>query len=101
MLLVVARWAIITPTFRAVVPLRGTLVGVVLGLVPAVGPLGVFHVGVFVDDCHHIGNDLGVGLEHLPPQFDTVEAFNEVVDDVPVINLHNRITVSKVPVDIS
>ena len=56
---------------------------------------------MFVDDCHHIGNDLGVGLEHLPPQFDTVEAFNEVVDDVPVINLRNRITVSKVPVDIS
>ena len=41
--------------------------GVILGLVLAVGPLGVFQVGVLVDYCHHVGNGLGVALEHLPP----------------------------------
>ena len=39
-------------------------------------------------------------LEHLPPQFDVVEAFIEVVDDVPVISFRNGITVSKVPLDV-
>jgi len=29
-----------------------------------------------------------------------MEAFMEVVDDVPVINLHNGITVSEVPLDV-
>ena len=53
--------------FRAVVPLRGTLEGVILGLVPTVGPLGVFQVGVLVDDRHHVAKGLGVALEHLPP----------------------------------
>jgi len=42
--------------FRAVVPLRGMLGGVVLGLVPAMGSLGVFHVGVLVDDRHHVAD---------------------------------------------
>ena len=84
--------------FRAVVPLRGTL-GVVV-LVPAVGPLGFFRVCVLVDDHHHVTHSLGVGLEHLPPQFDIVEAFVEVVDDVPVISFRNGITVSKVPLDV-
>jgi len=41
-----------------------------------------------------------VALKHLPPQFDTMEAFMEVVDDVPVINLRNSITVSEVPLDV-
>ena len=61
------RWAIIASTFRAIVPLRGTLGVVVLGLVPAVGPLGFFHVGVLVDDRHHVADGLRVALEHLPP----------------------------------
>ena len=41
--------------------------GVVLGLVPAVGLLSAFHVGVLADDRHHVANALGVALEHLPP----------------------------------
>jgi len=67
MLLPVTRWAIIASAFRAIVPLRGTLEGVVLGLVPAMGSLGIFHVGVLVDDRHHVAHGLGVALEHLPP----------------------------------
>jgi len=55
-LLPVVRWAVIASVFRAVVPLRGTLGGVVLGLVPAMGSLGVFHVGVLVDDRHHVAD---------------------------------------------
>ena len=84
MLLLVMRWAVVAVAFRAVVPLRGTL-GVVV-LVPMAGLLGFLHVGVLVDDRHHVTHGLGVGLEHLPPQFDVVEAFVEVVDDVPVIS---------------
>ena len=66
-LLPMTRWAIITSAFRAIVPLRGMLRGVDLGLVPAVGSLGIFHVGVLVDDQHHVTHGLGVGLEHFPP----------------------------------
>ena len=65
-LLPVERWTIIASVFRTVVPLGGTLGGVVLGLVPMVGPVGIFHVGVFVDHRHHVGNSLRVGLEHCP-----------------------------------
>ena len=72
MLLAVARWTIIALMFWAVVLLRGMLGGVILGLVPAVGLLGIFHVGVLVDDRHHVANGLAVALEHLPPQFDAV-----------------------------
>ena len=66
-LLPVMRWAIVTSAFRAIVPLRGTLRGVVLGLVPAVSSLGIFHVGMLVDDQNHVAHGLGVALEHLPP----------------------------------
>ena len=66
-LLPVTRWAIVALAFRAIVLLRGTLGGVVLGLVPAVSSLGIFHVGVLVDDQHHVTHGLGVALEHLPP----------------------------------
>jgi len=65
-LLPMTRWAIVASAFRAIVPLRGMLGGVVLGLVLAVGPLGFFHVGVLVDDRHHVAHSLGVALEHLP-----------------------------------
>ena len=41
-----------------------------------------------------------VALKHLPPQFDTMEAFMDVVDDIPIINLRNGITVSEVPLDV-
>ena len=63
----VARWTVVASSFRAVVPLGGTLRGVVLGLVPAMSSLGVFHVRVLVDDRHHVDKALGVALEHLPP----------------------------------
>ena len=66
-LLPVTRWAIVASAFRAIVLLRGTLGGVVLGLVPAVSSLGIFHVGVLVDDHHHVAHGLGVALEHLSP----------------------------------
>ena len=67
MLLPMMRWAIIAEVLRAVAPLRGTLGVVILGLVPAVSSLGIFHVGVLVDDRHHVAHGLGVGHEHLPP----------------------------------
>ena len=66
-LLPMTRWTIVASAFRAIVPLRGTLGGVVLGLVPAVGPLGIFHFGVLVDNRHHVAHGLGVALKHLPP----------------------------------
>ena len=31
------------------------------------GALGILHVAVLVDDDHHVGDGLGVALEHLPP----------------------------------
>ena len=66
-LLPMMRWTIVASAFRTVVPLRGMLEGVVLGLVPAMGSLGIFHVGMLVDDHHPIAHGLGVALEHLPP----------------------------------
>ena len=63
----VMRWAIFPSAFRAIVPPRGILRVVVLGLVPAVGSLGFFHVSVLVDDCHHVAHGLWVAFEHLPP----------------------------------
>ena len=66
-LLPVMRWAIVAEVLRAVVPLRGTLGVVILGLVPAVSSLGIFHVGVLVDNQHHVAHSLGVALEHIPP----------------------------------
>ena len=62
--------------------------------------LSILHVGVLVDDDHHVGDGLGVGLEHLPPKYDAMEALVEVVDHVPVISFRNCITVSKVPFDV-
>ena len=53
---------VVASAFRAVVPLGGTLGGVVLGLVPVMSSLGVFHVGVFIDNRHHVANGLGVAL---------------------------------------
>ena len=67
MLLPVARWVIVTSVFQVIVPLRGTLGGVVLDLVPAVSSLGIFNVGMLVDDQHHVTYGLGVAFEHLPP----------------------------------
>ena len=66
-LLAVSRWMVVASVFWAIVPLRGTFEGVVLGLVLAMGSLSIFHVGVLVDDRHHVAHSLGVALEHPPP----------------------------------
>ena len=60
MLLPVARWAIVMLAFQAIVPLRGTLRVVILVL--AAGPLGFFHVGMLVNNHHHVAHGLGIGL---------------------------------------
>jgi hypothetical protein len=75
----------------------GPVVGVTVILVVAVGFLGVLHVGVLVDHRHQFGDRFRVGLEHLAPELNVVQPLVEVVDDVPVINLCNRVMVSKVP----
>jgi len=96
-LLPVARWAVIASVFRKVVPLRGMLGGVVLGLVPAMGSLRVFHVGVLVDDRHHVTNGCS------QTSSSTVRYYGGLYgsgDDVPVIILHNGTTVSEVPLDV-
>src|SRR6185312_14722374 len=64
-LLPVTRWVIVESVFRVIVPLRGTLGGVILGFVPVVGSLGIFHVSELVDDRHHVAHSLGDALEHL------------------------------------
>jgi hypothetical protein len=58
----IASWAV-------VLPLLGMVVNVALVIVVAVGFFSIRHVGVLVDDRHHL----------------------------PVINLHNRVTISEVP----
>jgi hypothetical protein len=63
----VTRWAIFASAFQAIVPLRAMLGVVILGLVPAAGPLGFFLVGVLVNDRHHVAHDPGVAFEHIAP----------------------------------
>jgi hypothetical protein len=46
---------------------RGTISGFVSVLVAVMGALGILHVNVLVDDGCHVGDGLGVGLEHFPP----------------------------------
>ena len=36
-------------------------------VVVVVCTLGVLHVGVLVDDGHHVGDSLGIAFKHLPP----------------------------------
>ena len=52
---------------RDVVPLERTVGGLTAVLVAAMCALGVLHVVVLVDDGHHVGDGLGVGLKHLSP----------------------------------
>jgi hypothetical protein len=52
---------------------------------------------VLVDHRHHVGDHLRVALEHLALELDVVQPLVEVVDDVPIINLRNHVTVSEVP----
>ena len=61
-------WRMITSwTSRVVVPLARTIKGVAAVLVVAVCMLGVLHVGVLVDNGHHVGDGLGIAFKHLPP----------------------------------
>ena len=65
--LVVPGWTIAGWTRRVIVPLARTINRIAVILVATVCMLGVLHVGVLVDDGHHVGDGLGVALEHLPP----------------------------------
>jgi hypothetical protein len=80
-----------------IVMFLGAVAGIVPVLMVAMCFLGVLHVGVLVDDPHHLRDRLGVALEHLAPKLDVVHPLVEVVYNIPVINLRNRVTVSKVP----
>jgi cyanophycinase-like exopeptidase len=75
----------------------GVIVRVALVLVVMMHFFGILHVDVLVDDHHHLRDRLGVALEHLAPELDVMQLLVEVVDNVPVINLYNLVTVSKVP----
>ena len=83
-----------------IVPLTGMIGRVASILVSAMGELGILHVGMLVDDGHHVEDGQGVGLEHLPPWFDVVEALMEVIDHVPVIKLCDVVMVSEVSLDV-
>ena len=50
-----------------IVPLTEAIGKVAPILVSAVSAFGVFHVGMLVDDGHHVGDGLGVAFKHLPP----------------------------------
>jgi hypothetical protein len=65
--LVVTWWTIPAWASRVVVPLARTIGGLAAVLLAAMYALGVLHVGVLVDDGHHVGDGLGVGLKHLSP----------------------------------
>ena len=61
-------WSTIdTWTSRVVIPLARMIKGVTAVLVTAVCTLGVLHIGVLVDDDHHVGDGLGIAFKHLPP----------------------------------
>jgi hypothetical protein len=62
----------------------GTVVGVAVVLVVAVGFLGVLHVGMLVDHRHHLGDHLRVALEDLALELDVVQPLVEVLDDIPI-----------------
>jgi hypothetical protein len=83
-------WAVVLPLLR-------TVISVAPVLVVAVGFFSILHVGVLVDDRHHLRDHLGVALKHLAPELVVVQPLVEVVDNVPIISLHNRVAVSEVP----
>ena len=60
-------WTIPAWASRVVVPLVRTIDRLAAILVAAMCALGVLHVGVLVDDGHHVGDSLRVGLKHLSP----------------------------------
>jgi hypothetical protein len=52
---------------RVVIPLTRMINRVAAVLVVAVCTLSVLHVGMVVDDGHHVGDGLRVAFKHLPP----------------------------------
>ena len=64
--LAVSWWTIPAWASRVIVPLAGMIGGLAAILVAAVCMLSILHVSVLVDDGHHVGDSLGVALEHLP-----------------------------------
>jgi len=48
-------------------PLGRTVCRIAAIFVATMGALGILHVGVLVDDGHHVRDGLGIALEHLPP----------------------------------
>ena len=60
-------WRMIIAWTRRVIPLARTVDGVMAVLAVTVCALSILHVGMFVDDGHHVGDGLGIVLEHLPP----------------------------------
>jgi len=65
--LVVLGWTIAAWTRRVIIPLARMINGIATILVATVCTLSVLHVGMLVDDGHHVGESLGVSLGHLPP----------------------------------
>ena len=65
--LAMSRWTITAWACRVVIPLTRVIGRVAVILVAMMGALGILHVAVLVDDDHHVGDGLGVALEHLPP----------------------------------
>jgi hypothetical protein len=83
-----------------VLSLLRAVVGVAPVFVVAVSFFNILHFGMLVEDRHHLRDLLRVALEHLAPELDTVQPLVEVVNDVPIINLCNRVTISEVPLGV-
>ena len=66
-ILAVSMRMIATWMCRVVIPLTRTINGVAAVLVAVLCMLSVLHVGVLVDDGHHVGDGLSVAFKHLPP----------------------------------
>jgi hypothetical protein len=73
------------------------VVSVASVLVVAVGVFSILHIGLLVHDCHHLRDHLRVALKHLALELDVMQPLVEVMDNIPIINLLNRVTVSEVP----
>jgi hypothetical protein len=94
----------VVPRGSSIIALTSTIIGVRLRALIGVAPvfvvpmsfLGILHIGVLVDDHHHLGYCLQVAFKHLTLELDVVQALVEVVDDIPFIVLHNRVRVSEV-----
>jgi hypothetical protein len=66
------RSTIVTLAGMTVQALLGMVISVAAVLVVMMGLLGVLHVGMLVDDNHHLRDYLRVALKHLGPKLDVV-----------------------------